>query len=57
MVKEKKNIDFYTTGREPSDQDFKRISDWIRKKKERQSQKKTTLRQNQLPQQIRIKEA
>jgi hypothetical protein len=33
MLKEGKNIDFYTTGRQPSDQDFTRISEWIRKKK------------------------
>ncbi len=33
MIKEAKNIDFYTTGRQPSDQDFARISEWIRKKK------------------------
>jgi hypothetical protein len=33
MVKEAKNIDFYTTGRQPFDQDFERISEWIRKRK------------------------
>jgi len=36
MIKEAKNIDFYTTGRQPSPQDFKRISEWIRKNKEKQ---------------------
>ena len=55
MVKEEKNIDFYTTGRQPSDRDFERISDWIRKNKERQSKKKTALKQKQFPLQIRIK--
>lgn len=35
MIKEAKNIDFYTTGRQPSDQDFERISEWIRKKKKK----------------------
>ena len=33
MVKEEKNIDFYTTGREPSAEDFARISEWIKKSK------------------------
>lgn len=40
MIKEAKNVDFYTTGRQPSDQDFARISDWIRKDKEKKSRKK-----------------
>ena len=35
MVKEPKNIDFYTTGRKPSEQDFIRISEWIKKDKKR----------------------
>jgi hypothetical protein len=35
MVKEPKNVDFYTTGRQPSEQDFARISDWIRKNKQK----------------------
>jgi hypothetical protein len=30
MIKEAKNIDFYTTGRQPSEQDFARISAWIK---------------------------
>ena len=34
MVKEPKNIDFYTTGRQPSDADFAKISEWIKKNKE-----------------------
>ena len=37
MVKEPKNIDFYTTGRQPSEQDFIRISEWIKKDKLRKS--------------------
>jgi hypothetical protein len=40
MIKEAKNVDFYTTGRQPSDQDFARISEWIRKNKEKQNRKK-----------------
>lgn len=35
MIKEAKNVDFYTTGRQPSEQDFERISEWIRQKKEK----------------------
>ena len=42
MVKEPKNIDFYTTGRQPSEQDFIRISEWIKKDKQRKSIRKTT---------------
>ncbi len=37
MIKEAKNIDFYTTGRQPSEQDFARISEWIKNDKERQN--------------------
>lgn len=33
MIKEPKKIDFYTTGRQPSEQDFKRISEWIKNDK------------------------
>lgn len=45
MIKEEKNIDFYTTGREPSEQEFAHISEWIRKDKEKKgSHKSTTLR-------------
>ena len=40
MLKEAKNIDFYTTGRQPSEQDFLRISEWILKDKEKQPKKK-----------------
>ncbi|HTE12776.1 MAG TPA: hypothetical protein VK645_17475 [Chitinophagaceae bacterium] len=40
MLKEAKNIDFYTTGKQPSDQDFLRISEWIRKNKEKGYTKK-----------------
>lgn len=35
MIKEEKNIDFYTTGRQPSEQEFARISEWIKKDKEK----------------------
>lgn len=30
MTKEAKNVDFCTTGRQPSEQDFTRISEWIK---------------------------
>lgn len=33
MIKEKKNIDFMTTGRQPSEKEFLLISEWIKKKK------------------------
>lgn len=33
MIKEPKNIDFYTTGKQPSVQDFLRISEWIKLRK------------------------
>jgi hypothetical protein len=33
MVKEPKNIDFYTTGRQPSDKEFSLISEWIQRRK------------------------
>jgi hypothetical protein len=35
MIKEAKNIDFTTTGRQPSKEDFALISDWIKKDKQR----------------------
>lgn len=35
MIKEAKNIDFYTSGKELSEQDFARISEWIRKSKKK----------------------
>lgn len=35
MIKEAKDIDFYTTGREPSAQDFARISEFIEKEKQK----------------------
>jgi hypothetical protein len=42
MIKESKDIDFYTSGRQASEQDFARISEWIlnNKKKEKTSQPK-----------------
>lgn len=33
MIKEDKNVDFYTTGRQPSENDFALISEWIKKNK------------------------
>ena len=43
MIKEAKNVDFYTTGRQPSEQDFERISEWICKKKEKVTKTKKSL--------------
>lgn len=37
MIKEAKNIDFYTTGRQPPEEDFARISEWIKRDKEKNS--------------------
>jgi hypothetical protein len=42
MVKEPKNIDFITTGRQPSEQDFNRISEWIKKDKQRKAARKVS---------------
>ena len=40
MIKEAKNVDFYTTGRQPSEEDFARISGWIKKDKQKQANRK-----------------
>jgi hypothetical protein len=42
MVKETKNIDFITTGRQPSEQDFARISEWIKRDKQKRTVRHTT---------------
>ena len=34
MIKEPKNTDFYTTGKQPSKEEFAKISAWIQKKKD-----------------------
>ena len=50
MVKETKSVDLYTTGRQPSDNEFARISDWIRqdkKKKRRTKQEISTVPDSQ----------
>jgi hypothetical protein len=39
MIKEPKNIDFYTTGKQPTERDFTRISEWIKKDKKRKDTK------------------
>ena len=41
MIKEAKNVDFYTTGRQPSEQDFARISAWIKRDKKKQAARKS----------------
>lgn len=35
MIKEIKDVDFYTTGKQPSQEDFAKISEWIKKKKQK----------------------
>ncbi len=42
MIKEAKNIDFYTTGKQPSEHDFARITEWIKKDKLRRKPLKST---------------
>lgn len=42
MIKEAKDIDFYTTGKQPSEKEFARISEWIKKDKERRKSLKRT---------------
>ena len=49
MVKEPKNIDFLTTGRQPSGQDFERISEWIRKKRQAADKSKKQATSQKLP--------
>ncbi len=39
MIKEPKNIDFYTTGKQPTKRDFKCISEWIKNDKKRKNSK------------------
>lgn len=48
MVKEAKNIDFYTSGRQPSEKDFARISEWIIKQKAKQLKKKEVAKKNSI---------
>ena len=36
MIKKEKIVDFYTTGRQLSEQEFAHISEWIKKDKEKQ---------------------
>ena len=43
MVKEPKNIDFYTTGKQPSEADFAKISELIKKNKEVAKRRKRTV--------------
>ena len=47
MIKEEKDINFYTTGRQPSEQEFARISERIKKEKAKKDLNKSrTLRRN-----------
>lgn len=43
MIKEEKNIDFYTTGRQLSEQEFAIISEWIKKDKVKKDFSKTRI--------------
>lgn len=42
MIKEAKSVDFYTTGRQPSEQDFARIGEWTKKNKQKRATRKDT---------------
>lgn len=41
MIKEAKNADFLTTGRQPTEQDFSIISEWIKRNKQKKAKRKT----------------
>ncbi len=40
MIKEPKDVDFYTTGRQPSEEEFARISEWIEQDKQKKPARK-----------------
>lgn len=42
MIREPKNVDFVTTGRQPSDEEFARISEWIKQDKQKNAARKPT---------------
>ncbi len=44
MIKEAKKIDFLTTGRQPSEKEFARISEWIERDKQKRAASKTSIR-------------
>ena len=48
MIKEAKNINFYTSGRQPSEQDFACISEWIMKNKNKKKQKPNAVIDNSI---------
>lgn len=35
MIRESKNVDFYTSGRVPSEKEFAQISEWIKQDKQK----------------------
>lgn len=41
MIREPKNVDFVTTGRELSEEEFARISEWIKQDKQKKAARKT----------------
>ncbi len=49
MLKEPKNIDFYTTGRELTQEDFLRISEWIKKQKLKAARSKSKASKSKAP--------
>lgn len=49
MIKEAKNVDFYTTGKQPSEADFAKISEWISKRKTSLKRKRTIVKGKRNP--------
>lgn len=49
MVKEEKNIDFYTTGRQPSEHEFAKISELIKNHKKRRNHQAQGLAEKEVP--------
>jgi hypothetical protein len=44
MIKEPKNIDFATTGKQPSEKEFALVSEWIKKRKDLQKARRSHAR-------------
>lgn len=41
MIREAKDINFSTTGRQPSEKEFEKVSEWIRLRKEKLKKKQS----------------
>jgi hypothetical protein len=49
MIREPKNIDFMTTGRQPSEEDFALVSEWIKKRKEKEKSRRSRTSKKKQP--------